>query len=179
MDDDYYGSDAEDYESEVEELEEEVEEVEEEENIDNLDDDIEQEDERDAEEDDEPADDDEDMSEYFESSIIPAYDDKDTKSFLSTIEDITNSTTKNRRTLALLSKYEKAKIIGIRAQQISMGSHIYLDDVHTLSNPLDIAKEELRQKRTPLIVRRIMLGKKGSVHEDWRIEELIDPHEDL
>ena len=179
MDDDYYGSDGEEYESEVEELEEDVEE-EEEENIDTLDDDIEQEDERDAEEEeDEPADDDEDMSEYFESNIIPAYDDKDTKSFLSTIEDITNSTTKNRRTLALLSKYENAKIIGIRAQQISMGSHIYLDDVHTLSNPLDIANEELRQKRTPLIVRRSMLGKKGLVHEDWRIEELIDPHEDL
>jgi DNA-directed RNA polymerase I, II, and III subunit RPABC2 len=178
MDDDYYGSDAEDYESEVEELEEEVEE-EEEENIDNLDDDIEQEEEHDAEEEDEPADDDEDMSEYFESSIIPAYDDKDTKTFLSTIEDITNGTTKNRRTLSLLSKYEKAKIIGIRAQQISMGSHIYLDDVQTLSNPLDIAKEELRQKRTPLIVRRVMLGKKGPIHEDWRVEELIDPHEDL
>jgi DNA-directed RNA polymerases I, II, and III subunit RPABC2 len=178
MDDDYYGSDAEEYESEVEELEEEVEE-EEEENIDNLDDDIEKEEERDEEEDDEPADDDEDMSEYFETNIIPAYDDKDTKSFLSTIEEITNTTTKNRRTLAILSKYEKAKIIGIRAQQISMGSHIYLDDVHTLSNPLDIAKEELRQKRTPLIVRRVMLGKKGSIHEDWRVEELIDPHEDL
>jgi DNA-directed RNA polymerase I, II, and III subunit RPABC2 len=178
MDDDYYGSDAEEYESEVEELEEEVEE-EEEENIDNLDDDIEKEEERDEEEEDEPADDDEDMSEYFETNIIPAYDDKDTKSFLSTIEEITNTTTKNRRTLAILSKYEKAKIIGIRAQQISMGSHIYLDDVHTLSNPLDIAKEELRQKRTPLIVRRVMLGKKGSIHEDWRVEELIDPHEDL
>jgi DNA-directed RNA polymerase I, II, and III subunit RPABC2 len=179
MDDDYYGSEAEDYESEVEELEEEEVEEEEEENIDNLDDDIEKEEERDEEEDDEPADDDEDMSEYFETNIIPAYDDKDTKSFLSTIEEITNTTTKNRRTLAILSKYEKAKIIGIRAQQISMGSHIYLDDVHTLSNPLDIAKEELRQKRTPLIVRRVMLGKKGSIHEDWRVEELIDPHEDL
>ena len=177
MEDEYYGSDPEEYESEEEEVvEEDVEE--EEETIDNLDDDIEKEEERDEDED-EPADDDEDMSEYFESNIIPVYDDKDTKTFLNTIEEITNPSTKNRRTLALLSKYEKAKIIGIRAQQISMGSVIYLDDTQTLSNPLDIAKEELRQKRTPLIVRRVITGKKGHTHEDWRIEELIDPFEDL
>jgi DNA-directed RNA polymerase I, II, and III subunit RPABC2 len=173
----YYGSDQE-YESEEDVVEEDVEE-EEEDAIDILDDDIEKEEEREEEEDEEPADDDEDMSEYFESAIIPTYDDKDTKPFLSTIEEITHQGTKHRRTLPILSKYEKAKIIGIRAQQISMGSYIYLDNVQTLSNPLDVAKEELRQKRTPLLVRRNIVGKKGIVFEDWRIEELIDPHEDL
>ena len=171
--DEYYGSD-EEYESEEEVVEEEVEE---EEAVDILDEDIEKEEER--EEEDEPADDDEDMSEYFESAIIPTYDEKDTKPFLSTIEEITHQATKNRRTLPILSKYEKAKIIGIRAQQISMGSYIYLDNLETLSNPLDVAKEELRQKRTPLLIRRNIVGKKGIVFEDWRIEELIDPHEDL
>jgi DNA-directed RNA polymerase I, II, and III subunit RPABC2 len=173
--DEYYGSD-EEYESEEEVVEEEVEE---EETLDILDEDIEKEEERDEEEEEEPADDDEDMSEYFESAIIPTYDEKDTKPFLSTIEEITHQATKNRRTLPILSKYEKAKIIGIRAQQISMGSYIYLDNLETLSNPLDVAKEELRQKRTPLLIRRNIVGKKGIVFEDWRIEELIDPHEDL
>jgi DNA-directed RNA polymerase I, II, and III subunit RPABC2 len=178
MDEEYYVSEAEEYESE-EELVEEAEEVdEEEEAVDNLDDDIEKEEERDEEED-EPADEEEDMSEYFESNIIPTYEDRETKSFLSTIDEVTNQNTKGRRTLAILSKYEKAKIIGIRAQQISMGSNIYLDNVHGYTNPLDIAKEELRQKRTPLIVHRNVVGKKGIVHEDWRVEELIDPHEDL
>lgn len=172
-----YGSDVEEeYESETEEVEEvEVEE----DAVDILDEDIEKEEEREEEEEDEPADDDEDMSEYFESAIIPAYDEKDTKPFLSTIEEIKDQTSKNRRTLPILSKYEKAKIIGIRAQQISMGSYIYLDTIQSYNNPLDIAKEELRQKRTPLLVRRNIIGKKGIVHEDWRIEELIDPHEDL
>jgi DNA-directed RNA polymerase I, II, and III subunit RPABC2 len=177
MDEEYYASDAEEYETE-EELVEEAEEADEEEAVDNLDDDIEKEEERD-EEDDEPADEEEDMSEYFESNIIPTYEDRETKTFLSTIDEVTNQNTKGRRTLAILSKYEKAKIIGIRAQQISMGSNIYLDNVHGYTNPLDIAKEELRQKRTPLIVRRNVVGKKGVIHEDWRIEELIDPHEDL
>jgi DNA-directed RNA polymerase I, II, and III subunit RPABC2 len=177
MDEEYYASDAEEYETE-EELVEEAEEADEEEAVENLDDDIEKEEERDEEED-EPADEEEDMSEYFESNIIPTYEDRETKTFLSTIDEVTNQNTKGRRTLAILSKYEKAKIIGIRAQQISMGSNIYLDNVHGYTNPLDIAKEELRQKRTPLIVRRNVVGKKGVIHEDWRIEELIDPHEDL
>jgi DNA-directed RNA polymerase I, II, and III subunit RPABC2 len=174
MDDDYYQESEEEYEEESdveEDIEEEIAE-------DNLDDDIEKEEEEEID-DEEPAEDDDDMNEYFESSIIPTYDEKDTKTFLSTIEEITNQTAKHRRTLSILNKYEKAKIIGIRAQQISMGSFIYLEDLKGLSNPLDIAKEELRQKRTPLIVRRSMLGKKGVIHEDWRIEELIDPHEDL
>ena len=177
MEEEYYASEPEEYESEEELVEEDIAE-EEEEAIDNLDEDIEKEEERDEDYDDEPADED-DMSEYFESNIIPTYEDKETKSFLSTIDEITNQNTKGRRTLAILNKYEKAKIIGIRSQQISMGSNIYLDNVHGYTNPLDIAKEELRQKRTPLIVRRNVVGKKGVVHEDWRIEELIDPHEDL
>ncbi len=178
MEEEYYVSDPEEYESE-EELVEDVEEAEEEEEaVDVLDDDIEKEDEREEEEEEEPAEED-DMSEYFESNIIPTYEDKENKTFLSTLDEVTNQNTKNRRTLAILSKYEKAKIIGIRAQQISMGSNIYLDNVHGYTNPLDIAKEELRQKRTPLIVRRNVVGKKGVIHEDWRIEELIDPHEDL
>lgn len=176
MEEEYYASEPEEYESE-EELVEDVDEAEEEEAIDVLDDDIEKEDEREEEEE-EPAEED-DMSEYFESNIIPTYEDKENKTFLSTLEEVTNQNTTTRRTLAILSKYEKAKIIGIRAQQISMGSNIYLDNVHGYTNPLDIAKEELRQKRTPLIVRRNVVGKKGVIHEDWRIEELIDPHEDL
>jgi DNA-directed RNA polymerase I, II, and III subunit RPABC2 len=178
MEEEYYASEPEEYESE-EELVEDVEEAEEEEEaVDALDDDIEKEEEREEEDEDEPVEED-DMSEYFESNILPAYEDKETKTFLSTLDEVTNQNTKNRRTLAILSKYEKAKIIGIRAQQISMGSNIYLDNVHGYTNPLDIAKEELRQKRTPLIVRRNVVGKKGVIHEDWRVEELIDPHEDL
>ncbi len=174
MDDEDYESGAE-YESD----EEVVEEVEEEDTVDNLDEEIEKEEEAEEEDYDEPAEDDDDMNEYFESNIIPAYDDKDTKPFLSTIDEITSQVTKNRRTLPLLNKYEKAKIIGIRAQQISMGSHIYIDNVKNLTNPLDIAEEELKQKLTPLLVRRTIIGKKGAIYEDWRIEELIDPHVDL
>ena len=173
MEEEYYESDVEDYESEgeVEDIEDQ-----EEETIDNLDDELEKEKEVDEEEEEDKEEEEEDMSECFESTIIP---NTEVKSFLSTIDEVTNDLSKTRKTLPILSKYEKAKIIGIRAQQISMGSYVYLDNVSGISNPLDIAKEELRQKRTPLIVRRNVPGRKGPTHEDWRIEELIDVFEDL
>lgn len=176
MEEEYYESDHDDYESgeEIDDIEEQ-----EEETIDNLDDELEKEKEEEDEEaeDIEPdAEEEDDLSEYFESTVIPI---TETKSFLSTIEEITNDQTRNRKTLPILSKYEKAKIIGIRAQQIAMGSYVYLDDIKDKINPLDIAKEELRQKRTPLLVRRTISSKKGNVFEDWRIEELIDVFEDL
>jgi DNA-directed RNA polymerase I, II, and III subunit RPABC2 len=168
----YYESEGEDYESEAEESIEEQEE----ETIDDLDPEIEKEKEKEVEEEEE-SDLEEDMSEFFESNIIP--DTKETKSSYSTIENITNEKTENRKTLPILSKYEKTKIIGIRAQQIAMGSYVYLDGLNGISNPLDIAKEELRQKRTPLLVRRTIPSKKGNVYEDWKIEELVDVFEDL
>ncbi len=174
MEDEYYASDAEEYESE-----EEIEDIEEQEEdtIDNLDEELDKEKEVDeVEEEEEDGEEEEDMSECFESTIIP---NTEVKTFLSTIDEVTNDISKTRRTLPILSKYEKAKIIGIRAQQISMGSYVYLDDIHGMSNPLDIAKEELRQKRTPLIVRRNVPGRKGASYEDWRIEELMDVFEDL
>jgi DNA-directed RNA polymerase I, II, and III subunit RPABC2 len=177
MEDDSYVSDNEyESESDMDEIEEQEEEV-----VENLDD--EQKEEKDEEEEAEEeegdeAEEEEDMSEYFESTVIPT---TETKSFLSTIDEITNDQSKNRKTLPILSKYEKAKIIGIRAQQISMGSYVYLDTASLggMSNPLDIAKEELRQKRTPLLVRRAVPGRKGNSFEDWRIEELMDVFEDL
>ncbi len=173
MEEEYYESDAEEYETEeeIEDIEEQEEEI-----IDNLDDELEKDKEEEEVEDEEDEEDEEEMSEYFESSVVPV---QETKSFLSTLDEITNDQSKNRKTLPILSKYEKAKIIGIRAQQISMGSYVYLDSLRGMTNPLDIAKEELRQKRTPLIVRRAVPGRKGNTFEDWRIEELMDVFEDL
>ena len=120
----------------------------------------------------------EEISDYYESTVVPMQELKDTKPFMTTLDELTNEDTANRRTLPILNKYEKAKIIGVRAQQIAMGSHIFLDSLNGLTSPIDIAREELRQKRTPLIVRRTLVGK-HTVMEDWLVENLIDPYEDL
>jgi len=61
--------------------------------------------------------------------------------------------------LPLLSKYEKAKVLGLRAEQINNNSPIYIsiefEELQKM-NPLEIAELELAQKRIPFIIRRLL-----------------------
>ena len=60
---------------------------------------------------------------------------------------------KNKISEPVLTKYEKAKIIGISAQQIQTGRKPALDLPSHLTSPLEIAEYEL-QKKTPFIIKR-------------------------
>jgi len=73
-----------------------------------------------------------------------------------------------RRTIPFLTKYEKARIIGKRAMQISIGSPP-LVEIGDLESPIDIAKKELMERKIPFIIRRPLPD--GS-YEDWRVDEL-------
>ena len=73
-----------------------------------------------------------------------------------------------RRTIPFLTKYEKARIIGKRAMQISKGSHP-LVEIGDLESPIDIARKELMERKIPFIIRRPLPD--GS-YEDWRVDEL-------
>lgn len=75
----------------------------------------------------------------------------------------------NRVTTPYMTKYEKARILGTRALQISMNAPV-LVDLNGESDPLIIANKELLEKKIPLIVRRHLPD--GS-YEDWRVDELI------
>lgn len=55
-------------------------------------------------------------------------------------------------TTEYLTKYEKARVLGVRALQIAQGAPVNIDS--NITDPLLIAEEELRKKRTPLIIRR-------------------------
>jgi len=79
-----------------------------------------------------------------------------------------NMKDKKRRTIPFLTKYEKARIIGKRAMQISKGS-IPLIDIGNLDNPIDIAKKELFERKIPYIIRRPL---PDGTYEDWRVDEL-------
>jgi len=73
-----------------------------------------------------------------------------------------------RKTIPFLTKYEKARIVGKRAMQISKGAPP-LVEVGTLENPIDIALKELKEKKIPFIIRRPL---PNGTYEDWRLEEL-------
>lgn len=73
------------------------------------------------------------------------------------------------QSLPILTRYEKAKIIGLRAKQINNGSKIFVDIPHNVIEGLTIAEKELEAKRIPFIIRRPMPNG-GS--EYWKVSDL-------
>jgi len=74
-----------------------------------------------------------------------------------------------RMTTPYMTKYERARILGTRALQISMNAPV-LVDLEGETDPLQIAIKELREKKIPLIVRRYL---PDGYYEDWTCEELL------
>lgn len=72
-----------------------------------------------------------------------------------------------------MTKYEMVRIIGTRAQQISMGAKPLIDNVENL-HPAKVAYLELKLGLTPIIIRRRLPNKK---YEEWKISELEIIHE--
>lgn len=76
-----------------------------------------------------------------------------------------------RLTTPYMTKYEKARVLGTRALQLSMNAPT-LVDLSNETDPLEIAMKELREGKIPLMIRRYMPD--GS-WEDWSVEELALP----
>lgn len=74
-----------------------------------------------------------------------------------------------RTTTPYMTKYERARILGTRALQISMNAPV-LVDLEGETDPLQIAMKELAQQKIPLVIRRYLPD--GSF-EDWGCDELI------
>lgn len=74
-----------------------------------------------------------------------------------------------RITTRYMTKYERARVLGTRALQISMNAPVMVE-LDGETDPLRIAEKELREKKIPIIIRRYMPD--GS-YEDWKVDELI------
>lgn len=72
-----------------------------------------------------------------------------------------------KRTFPFLTKYERTRLIGVRMEQLSRGAK---PNISTKGLPgiREIAEEELRQRKTPFIVQRMLPN--GNC-EYWKIEE--------
>jgi DNA-directed RNA polymerase I, II, and III subunit RPABC2 len=69
-----------------------------------------------------------------------------------------------------MTKYERARVLGTRAMQISRNAPIMVELEPHETDPLVIAEKELREKQIPFIVRRYLPD--GS-YEDWPVSDLI------
>tara|TARA_Y100000748_G_C15364554_1_gene437145 strand:+ start:102 stop:665 length:564 start_codon:yes stop_codon:yes gene_type:complete len=75
----------------------------------------------------------------------------------------------NHKTIPLLTKYEKTKIIGLRAVQLANGLKPFIEVPEDVIEPTVIADMELKQKKIPFILKRpVSLTR----FEYWPINEL-------
>ena len=69
-----------------------------------------------------------------------------------------------------MTKFEKAKIIGIRSEMLANGAQAMVSVPKNVINVKEIAILELEKKKIPLLVRRFYPNKD---YEDLRVEDLI------
>ena len=74
-------------------------------------------------------------------------------------------------TLPFLTRYEKAKILGLRAKQLNHGSKPFVEISRDIIDGHTIAHMELVQNKIPFIIRR-PLPNGGS--EYWKVSDLKD-----
>ena len=69
------------------------------------------------------------------------------------IKDSTNQWATGQTTL---TRFERARIMGSRALQLSLGAPPFIDFSKNISTSLEIAMEELHQKVIPIVIRRTL-----------------------
>jgi len=79
-----------------------------------------------------------------------------------------NKEQKVKKTTRYMTKYERARVLGTRALQISMNAPIMVE-LEGETDPLQIAMKELKERKVPLIIRRYLPDES---YEDWSIDEL-------
>ena len=55
-----------------------------------------------------------------------------------------------------LTRFERARVVGARALQISMGAPVLLDVPSSLKSPIAIAELELQERALPISIRRAL-----------------------
>ena len=78
------------------------------------------------------------------------------------------------KTSHYLSRYERAKVISVRAQQLSIGKQPQIEVDSANINHLEIAIQELKEKKIPNNIIRKLPDK---TIEIWAAKDLINLHD--
>lgn len=73
------------------------------------------------------------------------------------------------KTLPILTKYEKTRILGIRLKQLNNGSLPYIKVSEDIIDNFLIAEKEVNQKKLPFIIQRPL---PNNTFEYWKLEDL-------
>ena len=74
---------------------------------------------------------------------------------------------KSKNTIPILTKFEKARIKGVRLQQLAYGAKPRVD-IRGLKNIHEIVEKELLLRKIPFIIRRTL---PNGTTEDWKLSE--------
>ncbi|KXL44278.1 hypothetical protein M433DRAFT_158755 [Acidomyces richmondensis BFW] len=114
-----------------------------------------------------------DSTDYNQNNVVIGGDGGETqeRGNVNTVKAVKNRKIppEKRTTTRYMTKYERARVLGTRALQISLNAPV-LVDVEGETDPLQIALKELREKKIPLVVRRYL---PDGWYEDWTCEELL------
>lgn len=75
----------------------------------------------------------------------------------------------NHRTVPILSKYERTKVLGVRTKQINSGAKPFINTEDIVIDGYTIAERELLEKKIPFIIKRPISNNK---FEYWKLEDL-------
>ena len=106
-----------------------------------------------------------DVNEDLELEELEEADDGNDINEKVILSDMSN---KIKITSKYLNKYERTRILGTRALQISLGSPP-LVDIKVVIDPYEIAILELESKVLPINIRRYL---PNNTYEDWKMSEL-------
>jgi DNA-directed RNA polymerase I, II, and III subunit RPABC2 len=76
---------------------------------------------------------------------------------------------KPKKTIPILTKFEKAKIMGVRLQQLAYGAKPRVDTLG-LRSIQEIVEKELKERKILFIIRRNL---PNGTYEDWKLEEFV------
>ena len=81
-----------------------------------------------------------------------------------------NYYTQKKETKPFLTKFERAKIIGVRSEMLANGAPALIDVPKSITNVYDIAKLEFKERKIPLLIRRYL---PNGTAEDWRLQVMV------
>ena len=106
----------------------------------------------------------------FHQNMIE-HNEEEVKALLTVVRDKNNNIIDNlHKTLPILSKYEKSRILGIRASQINNGAQILVKQKIKTFDGYLIAQQELEEKKIPFIIKRPL--PMGGGCEYWKLDDL-------
>ena len=76
----------------------------------------------------------------------------------------------HHKTYPFMTQYERTRVIGFRANQLSQGAEPFITVPEHVSDVREIARLELAAKRLPFIIKRPLPNGK---YEYWRLQDLL------